>query len=222
MKRPIDPQQEIVLSALYRAMSMDQDLADLFGDQPGPVISRLLRRDPIRVKAEDRRVEVDVEKSGVPCLSVHTDGSFSYAPAGNQMGYSRTFNAEYIGTLPAATEELTDKEAGIVAGTIVGAKIVQLLRDSSTLNSVKWDHLPICSEWIYEIEPESISAEPYVLPLHNLFGVDVKMTIVHSEEYPPYLVVDETVPLKQVDTDQTYAAPGGDLEHDSDHQITQV
>lgn len=219
MKKPIDPQQEIILAALYRAMSENQAMADLFGDQPSPVISRLLRKDPVQVKVEDRRVDIGVEPSGIPCLCVYTDGDAVYEGEGMEMMFSRKFNAEYIGTLPAATTDLSAEEAGIVAGTSVGAIMVKLLRDSSTLNSVEFGQLPICAEWIYDIAPSGFI--PYVLPLHNIFAVDMSMTVRHSEHYPPYLVVDSTLPLLQVDTDMTHAAGSGEIEHDSEHPITQ-
>jgi len=219
MNKPIDPQQEIILASLYRSLSEHPEMIKLFGDQPSPIVSRLLRFDPVDVKVKEQRVDIKVEPSGIPCLCVYTDGDFSYEGEGMEQVFSRKFSAEYIGTLPAATADLTAGEHGYVAGTAVGAIITKMMLDSETLNNVEFGHLPICSKWITDITVSG--GVPYVLPLHNIFGVDVSMTVRHSEYYPPYLTVETSLPLQQVDTDMTYAAPGGDLEHDSEHEITQ-
>jgi len=218
MKKPIDPQVEIILAALYRALLEDQELAQLFEDQPYPVVSRLYRRDPIRVKHEDNRSRVEIEQSGVPCLAVYVEGGPTYTSVGMEMAFQRTVVAEYIGWLPAGTEELTSEESGIIAGSIVGAKMVELMRDSDTYNSVEWDLVEVCSEWIDDIEPQNY--EPYILPKHSYFGVEMTMTLTHLEAFPPYLIVDSTVPLLQVNTDMTIDAGTGEIEHDSDHEIT--
>ncbi len=218
MKKPIDPQQEIILAALYRGMIEDQDLAFLFEDQPYPVVSRLYRRDPIRVKSEDQRVDLEIEQSGIPCLAVYVTDAPTYTGEGMEMMFQRSVEAEYIGMLPAATEDLNSEEMGIIAGSIVGAKMIEILKDSESLNSVEFGDLPICSDWIYDIVPARY--EPYILKKHSMFGVEMTMTLTHSEAYPPYLIVDESVSLTQVDTDMTYEAPSGDIEHDSDHTST--
>jgi hypothetical protein len=219
MKRPVDPQQELILAALYQRMVEDPELVDLFGDQPCPVVARLYRRDPIRVKHEDNRSRVEIERSGIPCLAVYTDGAVQYQGENMELMYKRTFAAEYVGWLPAATEELNKEEAGFVAASIVGAKMMQIMRDSTSLNDVGWDHIPICSEWIYDITPTNYT--PYVLPKHSAFSVEMTLDVMHSESYPPYLFLESgAFPLTQVNTDMTHDAGSGEIEHDSDHEIT--